>query len=173
MTIDGADARDFDDAVWAEPDADAKNPGGWHMLVAIADVAWYVRAGSALDGEARGRGNSVYFPRSGRSHAARDPVERLVLAQAERGPPLPRRPPVDRQRWQSQAPSLRQGHHALGRPPHLRPGAGRPRRRARPGDQAPYPGHCRPPLWGLPVPGGGPEEARNPRDRTARTPDHA
>ena len=47
VTIDGADARDFDDAVWAEPDADAGNPGGWHLLVAIADVAHYVRPGSA------------------------------------------------------------------------------------------------------------------------------
>jgi ribonuclease R len=60
VTIDGADARDFDDAVWAEPDA--ARPGGWHALVAIADVAWYVRPGDALDQAARERGNSVYFP---------------------------------------------------------------------------------------------------------------
>jgi ribonuclease R len=62
VTIDGADARDFDDAVWAEPDADPGNEGGWHILVAIADVSWYVRPGSALDAAARDRGNSVYFP---------------------------------------------------------------------------------------------------------------
>ena len=62
VTIDGADARDFDDAVWAEPDPDPNNLGGWHCLVAIADVAWYVRLGSALDKEAEKRGNSVYFP---------------------------------------------------------------------------------------------------------------
>lgn len=62
VTIDGADARDFDDAVWAEPDTDSKNKGGWHIMVAIADVAWYVRSGSALDMDARERGNSVYFP---------------------------------------------------------------------------------------------------------------
>ncbi|MCH7550983.1 MAG: ribonuclease R [Proteobacteria bacterium] len=62
VTIDGADARDFDDAVWAEPDPDKKNPGGWHLLVAIADVAWYVRPGDALDRDAYERGNSVYFP---------------------------------------------------------------------------------------------------------------
>jgi ribonuclease R len=62
VTIDGKDARDFDDAVWAEPDLDAENRGGWHLIVAIADVAWYVRPGSALDGEAERRGNSVYFP---------------------------------------------------------------------------------------------------------------
>ncbi len=62
VTIDGPDARDFDDAVWAEADPDPKNPGGWHILVAIADVAWYVRPDSALDRAAYERGNSAYFP---------------------------------------------------------------------------------------------------------------
>ena len=60
VTIDGADARDFDDAVWAAPDPE--RDGGWHALVAIADVAHYVRTGDALDAAARDRGNSVYFP---------------------------------------------------------------------------------------------------------------
>ncbi len=60
ITIDGADARDFDDAVWAEPDPE--RAGGWHILVAIADVGWYVRPADALDRAARERGNSVYFP---------------------------------------------------------------------------------------------------------------
>jgi len=59
VTIDGADARDFDDAVYCEPTA-----SGWKLLVAIADVAHYVRNGSALDREAAERGNSVYFPRN-------------------------------------------------------------------------------------------------------------
>jgi ribonuclease R len=62
VTIDGADARDFDDAVWAEKDVDPGNEGGWHLLVAIADVSWYVRPDDALDREAYKRGNSVYFP---------------------------------------------------------------------------------------------------------------
>ena len=62
VTIDGSDARDFDDAVYAEADTDAKNKGGYRILVAIADVAHYVRPGDALDNEARKRGNSVYFP---------------------------------------------------------------------------------------------------------------
>src|ERR1700740_2156133 len=62
VTIDGADARDFDDAVWAEPDVDPENRDGWHIVVAIADVAWYVRPGTALDREARRRGNSGSFP---------------------------------------------------------------------------------------------------------------
>lgn len=62
VTIDGIDARDFDDAVFAEADDDPANPGGYRLLVAIADVAHYVRPGDALDREALKRGNSVYFP---------------------------------------------------------------------------------------------------------------
>jgi len=62
LAIDPADARDHDDAVWAAPDDDPANPGGWKAIVAIADVSFYVRPGSELDREARRRGNSVYFP---------------------------------------------------------------------------------------------------------------
>jgi ribonuclease R len=57
VTIDGADARDFDDAVYCE-----KEGNGWKLLVAIADVSHYVKNKTALDGEARNRGTSVYFP---------------------------------------------------------------------------------------------------------------
>ncbi|WP_375751628.1 ribonuclease R [Vibrio sp. HN007] len=58
VTIDGEDARDFDDAVYCE----AKPSGGWRLWVAIADVSYYVRPDTALDKEAINRGNSVYFP---------------------------------------------------------------------------------------------------------------
>ena len=62
VTIDPADARDHDDAVAAMPDDDPRNPDGMVIWVAIADVAAYVRPGTALDREARHRGNSTYFP---------------------------------------------------------------------------------------------------------------
>ncbi|WP_283644360.1 ribonuclease R [Marinovum algicola] len=62
ITIDPADARDHDDACYAHADDDPKNKGGHVIWVAIADVAHYVRPGSALDREARKRGNSSYFP---------------------------------------------------------------------------------------------------------------
>jgi ribonuclease R len=62
ITIDPADAKDHDDAVFAASDDDEKNRGGAVVWVAIADVAAYVRPGSALDREALKRGNSVYFP---------------------------------------------------------------------------------------------------------------
>ena len=62
VTIDPPDAKDHDDAVHAELDSDPKNPGGFIVTVAIADVAAYVQPGMAMDREALERGNSVYFP---------------------------------------------------------------------------------------------------------------
>ncbi|EEE37392.1 ribonuclease R [Rhodobacteraceae bacterium KLH11] len=62
LTIDPSDARDHDDACYAHADDDPKNPGGHVIWVAIADVAAYVQPGTALDREARKRGNSSYFP---------------------------------------------------------------------------------------------------------------
>lgn len=62
LTIDPVDAKDFDDAILAEPDDNPKNPGGWSVWVAIADVAAFVTPGSALDKAAWEKGNSVYLP---------------------------------------------------------------------------------------------------------------
>jgi len=64
VTIDGEDAKDFDDAVFAEPwiDKKGKDKGGCHIIVAIADVAFYIKEGSRLEKEAFTRGNSTYFP---------------------------------------------------------------------------------------------------------------
>ncbi|MBB5520009.1 ribonuclease R [Amphiplicatus metriothermophilus] len=62
LTIDPEDAKDHDDAVWAAPDDDPANEGGYKVIVAIADVSWFVRPGGALDREALRRGNSVYLP---------------------------------------------------------------------------------------------------------------
>ena len=62
VTIDPADAKDHDDAVYAEPDTDPANEGGTIAYVAIADVAYHIRMGTNLDKEALKRGNSVYFP---------------------------------------------------------------------------------------------------------------
>ncbi|PJK31440.1 ribonuclease R [Minwuia thermotolerans] len=62
VTIDPSDARDHDDAVWAADDDDPENEGGFRIIVAIADVAHYVRSGSALDKAAQERGVSCYFP---------------------------------------------------------------------------------------------------------------
>ncbi|MGB3737776.1 MAG: ribonuclease R [Pontixanthobacter sp.] len=62
VAIDPADARDHDDAIWAEPVEGPGGAGGFRAVIAIADVSHYVRPGGALDKEARKRGNSVYFP---------------------------------------------------------------------------------------------------------------
>ena len=62
FTIDPHDAKDHDDAVFAEPDTDPENPGGYRVIVAIADVSYFVRPGDALDKEALKRANSVYLP---------------------------------------------------------------------------------------------------------------
>jgi len=62
VTVDGADAKDFDDAIYAEPDEAENNKGGWKIIVAIADIAFFIRPNTAIDKEAALRGNSVYFP---------------------------------------------------------------------------------------------------------------
>jgi len=92
VTIDPEDARDHDDAVWAAPDDDKNNPGGFRLLVAIADVAHYVRPGDALDREAEKRGNSVYFPiASCRCCRRRSPTACARCVPTRTGPASPSR----------------------------------------------------------------------------------
>ena len=94
VAIDPADARDHDDAVWAAADDDPANAGGWKAIVAIADVSFYVRPGSALDKEARKRGNSVYFPDRVVPMLPGDAERRHLLAEGGRGPGGARLPPA-------------------------------------------------------------------------------
>ena len=128
VTIDPADAKDHDDAVHAEPDTDPNNPGGFIVCVAIADVAAYVRPGSALDREALRAATRSTSPtvscrccpsasptisaRCGRARTARALAVRMVIDAdgRKRAHTFPPRP------------------DALGRQAHLRAGAGRDRR---------------------------------------------
>ena len=89
VTIDPADAKDHDDAVFAEPDPDEKNPGGFIATVAIADVAAYVLPDSALDREALKRGNSVYFPDRVVPMLPERISNDLCSLREKRGPPCP------------------------------------------------------------------------------------
>ena len=114
VTIDPVDARDRDDAVWAEADPDPRNKGGWVVMVAIADVASYVKPGSALDKEARARGNSVYFPDRVVPMLPERISNNLCSLQARGGAALSRRAHGLRQGWAQAQPPLPAWPDALG-----------------------------------------------------------
>ncbi len=90
LTIDPIDARDHDDAVYAEPDDPAKQHGRLRRHVAIADVAHYVRPGTRLDHEAQIRGNSVYFPDRVVPMLPERISNDLCSLREKRGPAVPR-----------------------------------------------------------------------------------
>ena len=96
VTIDPPDAKDHDDAVHAAPDEDPHNRGGFILTVAIADVAAYVRPGTAMDREAQERGNSVYFPDRVVPMLPEKISNDLCSLQAARGSPAARGPHGDR-----------------------------------------------------------------------------
>ena len=95
VAIDPSDARDHDDAIWAAPDEDPKNPGGWQAIVAIADVSYYVRPGDGARHAGQEARQQRLFPRSGRADAARDTFLRRLLAGRGRGSRRARLPSDD------------------------------------------------------------------------------
>ena len=145
VTIDGEDARDFDDAVYCEPVRIGKSKvdNGWRLIVAIADVSHYVRPGEPIDLDAYERATSVYFPRrvipmlpeklSNGLCSLNPEVERLAMVcdmlvdRRRRGPGLPVLP----------------GGDPLGGALHLHRGGGDPRQHARPGGGAAHRAACR------------------------------
>ena len=144
VTIDPADAKDHDDAVFAEPDTDSRNAGGFIVMVAIADVAHYVTPGSPLDREALARGNSVYFPDRVVPMLPERISNDLCSLRPQRGSRGARRAHGDRRGRTQAQPHLPPRDDALRRQAQLRAGAGSRRRQsgrddapaARPRDRA-------------------------------------
>ena len=142
-----ADAKDHDDAVHAAPDDDPANPGGFVVTVAIADVAAYVRPGSALDREALERGNSVYFPdRVVPMLPERISNDLCSLRPREPRPALAVRMIIGAD-GRKQQPQLPPHHDALGREALLRAGAGGDRRPTRTTTTGPLLEPVLQPLW--------------------------
>ena len=131
VTIDPPDAKDHDDAVHAVADDDPANPGGHVVTVAIADVAAYVRPGSALDREAVERGNSVYFPDRVVPMLPERISNDLCSLRAAGASPGARGAHDHRRRRAQAAPHVPSRAHALGREALLRAGARRHRRPTR------------------------------------------
>ena len=147
LTIDPVDARDHDDAVHATPDTDPRNPDGWIVTVAIADVAHYVRPGTRLDHEAERRGNSVYFPdRVVPMLPERISNDLCSLREGEDRACLAVRMIFNASRRQDR-PHLHARRDALAGQAELRAGAGRHRRQARRRRPAPLLETALKPLW--------------------------
>ena len=175
VTIDGEDARDFDDAVYCEPVRIGKSKvdNGWRLIVAIADVSHYVRPGEPIDLDAYERATSVYFPRrvipmlpeklSNGLCSLNPEVERLAMVcdmlvdQRRRGAGVPVLP----------------GGDPLGGALHLHRGGGDPRQHARPGSGAPHRARAAParPARRLPRAAQGARQARRDRLRDHRDAD--
>ena len=172
VTIDPHDAKDHDDAVWAEPDTDPANEGGAIAIVAIADVSFYVR----LRNRARRRGNPArqfgLFPRPGRADAAGEAFERSLLAARWRAAPLPRRAHDLRPHRQEALAPLRARHDALGGQALLSGGAGGHRRQAERKDRGPARHGAQAAVAGLRPAQGRAREARAARPRPARAQNH-
>ncbi len=145
ITIDPADAKDHDDAVYAEPDSSPDNPGGVIVTVAIADVSWYVRARSALDLEALKRGIPSIFP-TGSYRCCRAHIQRPLLPEGRRRPPGACGPDALFQ-GRPQGRAYVSPHHDAKRRQALVPtGADRDRRCSRRQDR-PHTGYVLKPLW--------------------------
>ena len=172
ITIDPFDAKDHDDAVYAEPDTDAKNAGGHIVTVAIADVAAYVRPGTALDREAYLRGNSVYFPdRVVPMLPERISNDLCSLKEGVNRPALAVRMVIGAGRAE-EAPQLPPRGVPLGRKAQLPAGAGGDRRPARRQDRPDPRDRAEAALGRLPHDGDGARQARSARPRAARAEDH-
>ena len=128
ITMDPSDARDHDDAVFAEPDPNPNNQGGFVVIVAIADVAAYVTAGQRAGQRGAAARQLGLFPRPRGADAAGDDLERPLLAERGRGTRLHRGAHGVRQRRRQEKPSLLPRSDALRREPELRAGTERHRR---------------------------------------------
>ena len=173
VTIDPADAKDHDDAVHAARDPDPNNPGGFVLSVAIADVAHYVRPGSALDREALERGNSVYFPDRVVPMLPERISNDLCSLRPERGSRRARGAHRHRRRRPQALAQLPSRADALGRQAQLPAGAGRDRRPARRHHRAAARLRARAALRRLSRAQTRPRRARAARSRPARAQDPA